>query len=312
VRTHKPRPAFTLIELLVVIAIIAILIGLLVPAVQKVREAAARTQCENNLHNIAIACHNYAGVKKAFPPAYASPSAYGSPGWSWGALLLPYVEQENLYNQLGVGNSFPPQGPAPRLVAVPNALTQTRVNIYRCPSDDGPDQNPWRDNFGSSNYRAVAGPANNPYYAQNSDLGGVMYENSHVTFAMIKDGTSNTVLIGECRINYDPNTFNPDTGANGTGQKACIWAVMRGLDYSINSITISDVMWWIDDTPGSSGGFLYAINGKASQSFSSRHNGGAFFAFADGSVRFFYDSANITTMKYLAGRADGVVVSPDF
>jgi prepilin-type N-terminal cleavage/methylation domain-containing protein/prepilin-type processing-associated H-X9-DG protein len=304
VRTCKPRPAFTLIELLVVIAIIAILIGLLIPAVQKVREAAARASCSNNLHQIGVACHNYAGVKKAFPPAYSSPATYGSPGWSWGAIILPYVEQDNLYNQLNVASTFPPKSATTRGVALPNALEQTRINIYRCPSDDGPDQNPNRDNFGTSNYRAVAGPANSPYYYQNYDWGGVMYENSRVTFAMIKDGTSNTLLIGEARLNYD--------AASNTGQKACIWAVMRGLDSVAGSISISDVMWWVDDSLDGNGKYQYAINGTASQSFSSKHPGGAYFCFADGSVRFFLDSANITTLKWLAGRNDGVVVNLDF
>src|SRR5438445_3429025 len=90
-----PRKGLTLIELLVVIAIIAILIGLLVPAVQKVREAAARTQCQNNLHQIGVAMHAYHDANKAFPPAFAKPS-----NWGWSVWLLPYVEQTPLFNTL--------------------------------------------------------------------------------------------------------------------------------------------------------------------------------------------------------------------
>jgi prepilin-type N-terminal cleavage/methylation domain-containing protein len=182
-----PQSGFTLIELLVVIAIIAILIALLVPAVQKVREAAARTQCANNLKQIGLACHNYHDNFNKLPNGYVvTPSSQPAPGWTWCTLILPYLEQGDLYRALDPDIITPKGPPNP-----PNALAQLPIAVYNCPSDNSPEINVWYDNYAKSNYvcnRALFGPQND-----NTNLG----HPGNLRLGDISDGTSNTLMIGE-------------------------------------------------------------------------------------------------------------------
>jgi prepilin-type N-terminal cleavage/methylation domain-containing protein/prepilin-type processing-associated H-X9-DG protein len=277
--SQHSRHAFTLIELLVVIAIIAILIGLLLPAVQKVRESAMKTQCTNHLHQLALALHSHADQKGLFPSAYVATST--SPGWGWGTMILPFMEQQPLYQGLtpeainfgGGGNP-----------AMPTPAAQTKLSVFRCPADTGPDLNPERLNHGMANYRATSGPTAYPFFNADTDMGGIMYQNSRIGFDDIVDGTSNTLVIGECKFDVKET------------KRAAIWPGMSGL--RSGAVWISDVMWWVDNTSA-------VINGTAPQAFSSRHPGGAFFAFGDGSVRFFRQGGNVMNLRYLAGRNDG-------
>ena len=164
---------FTLIELLVVIAIIAILIALLVPAVQKVREAAARTQCANNLKQIGLACHAYHDTFLVLPQGYVvNANNQPVPGWGWCVLILPYLDQLPLYEQLSPDLKTPG---GPTFPATNSPLYQMPLTIFTCPSDPGPSvvENVWYFNYSRCNYvcnRAVFGPgtntnANGPYQA---------------------------------------------------------------------------------------------------------------------------------------------------
>jgi len=282
-KARSVRRGFTLIELLVVIAIIAVLIGLLLPAVQKVREAAARIQCANNLKQIGLGFHNYALTNDGLPPGYNGVGM--TPGWGWGAFLLPYVEQQNLYTQLGLPNSPFGAGADP---VPPVALTELALPVFTCPSATDPASNFQKRNYGKSNYRGICGGyAPTVWYNDHYDYGGVLWQNSHVQFADITDGTANTVAVGE--VYADANL----------GYVGAIWS---GMDADLNGVVyISDVFWGID-----TGSFV--LNGPGPQAFASRHTGGVQFVFCDGHVQLLRASTNPSVIVALAGRNDGIVV----
>ena len=147
-----PRKAFTLIELLVVIAIISILIGLLLPAVQKVRESANRTKCQNNLRQMGIACHQYHDTHRSFPPGYVAGVPYPdtTPGWGWAAFILTYMEQRPVYQAINF--NLPIEHPAN------SRAIQTTIVPYLCPSDIVP-QTPYAVPDAAGNTLALAAPS---------------------------------------------------------------------------------------------------------------------------------------------------------
>jgi prepilin-type N-terminal cleavage/methylation domain-containing protein/prepilin-type processing-associated H-X9-DG protein len=317
---RRLRSGFTLIELLVVIAIIAVLIGLLLPAVQKVREAAARTQCANNLHNLAIACHNYHDVNGRMPLALDGSDTRSGINyfndnppmhhwyWSWLTQILPYVEQDNLYRLADTWDNTGHNYLNPWVQS--NQALATPVKTWSCPSDSrqlvSEDEGGYKVAFtGLVGVRGTMQKLND----------GVIC-NQKVTMTSISDGTSNTLMIGErppsgdwffgwwfAGAGYYSPTLDPAFPQNGTGD-----VVLGTADTDFPpALAISF-----------NGGYQCAANkylfgpGKISENcdmahFWSLHSGGANFANADGSVRFLSYSVDPTVMKALGTRAGGEV-----
>ncbi len=300
-RYPSRRSGFTLIELLVVIAIIAILIGLLLPAVQKVRAAAARAQCQNNMKQMALAGHSFHDTYKKLPKGlvpYGPPTFSGffntpggHQGWSWMAQILPYVEQQTLYrlaDNYDKTVSDYPWNPNPAL-ALP-------VPIYACPSDDR--SLIATDVFGLkvafTSYLGNAGSGNNA-----ND--GVLFWNSTIRLTDIRDGTSNTVFAGERPPSQDLNfgwwfagagyysPANPYPGQQGVGD-VVLGAHETNYTQDSGDIGKSCSAAYANFQPGK-------LTEPCDQThFWSLHDGGANFCFSDGSVRFLsYVNNNVLT-----------------
>jgi prepilin-type N-terminal cleavage/methylation domain-containing protein/prepilin-type processing-associated H-X9-DG protein len=317
-RGRRHRSAFTLIELLVVIAIIAVLIGLLVPAVQKVREAASRMTCGNNIKQIALAVQGYHSAHGRIPPDTVYSYDPTKPNWSWLGRILPHLEQDGLYLQTQMGKN-PPNNINQSLAAI-----ATTVPTFLCPSDPDagteaitrpsnfdmldPSLGPlpytvtcYRGNIGSN---WGGGPPGSPLWwgtdpqwcnsdpnnpDPNTTYDGCVYGNGVICettrkmrLTDIRDGTSNTIMIGEAAVGKDyQNSWCHMDNAIAT----CAYP-----PNAKNPVTNQDYppdQWWN----------RYA--------FTSHHSGGCQFAMADGSVRFISDDIPLATFRALGTRALG-------
>jgi len=304
---RRNRNAFTLIELLVVIAIIAILIALLVPAVQKVRESAARTQCQNNIRQIGIGMHNYHDVRKTLP------ASMGFSGCCWGTWpipLMPYIEQDPLYKVYTNWGGADANGP--RYGAAPNTgVTTQRLSIFTCPSDNS---NTPIGAMTNNNYAVNHGNTGN---AQQATLNGVVFGGAPFgrakkafdargisTIQGIGDGSSNTIMLAEIRQ------------GQGSDLRGFFWwgDAAAFTTYNLPNSTTPDVIY----TPGyckSEPGFpchgAPTATDPANMSARSRHTGGINTIMCDASVRFVSETVSIGSWRAIGTARASDIPGPD-
>ena len=295
-KTVQKRKAFTLVELLVVIAIIGILIGMLLPAVQQVREAARRINCGNNLKQIGLAVLNYESANGHFPPGYTSVSEDVTSIWGWNVESFPFMELNNAHDILDPSNNFLSDAASNSKPGQLQTL-QTPIATWRCPSDNGPELNNQfirskaaRNTSGedvevaTSNYVAVNDSTRDPggkWTVQAAGrANGMFFDNSKTTFGDITDGSSNTMAVGE-RGWEIPNplnaTFEQPRASNCFG-------FVNGPDNAINQAAVI-----LGTGSGSINGVSF--NTQPLRGFTSSHTGGVNFVYADGSVHFISEDA---------------------
>jgi prepilin-type N-terminal cleavage/methylation domain-containing protein/prepilin-type processing-associated H-X9-DG protein len=314
------RPAFTLIELLVVIAIIAVLIGLLVPAVQKVRESAARIHCVNNIKQLAVALHSYHDTYKVLPVGQScsltGPNNGNNRHEGWLLYILPYIEQVSMYNAWQANRATIPTWEIPQRVFNLNGLA---IDIFGCPSDPYRLQMAPTDVGGggdgegpSASYVGNAGSTVFGLPHGGTNLNGVLYPQSAIKLLAITDGTSNTLLVSEIILGPMAGATDPYSSGDRRGR---IWNAYSGEQlfstFNLPNNTVADVAYGCNQNFPPAPCTAVGTNPHGPDynlSARSYHSGGVNAARCDGSVVFVSASVSLNVWQAAGTRNGGETV----
>ena len=293
---NATQRGFTLVELLVVIAVIGVLLGLLLPAVQAARGAARRTQCSNQLRQLALGLQNYAGKQQTFPPSSRMRTLDDEPGLSWHVLILPEIEQASLYGQIEPLSDGGATNWAPRRIV---------VEVFSCP--ETASQSSSDNTLKLSSYAAVAGAGRHGEITDLEDAlcgnlftDGVMYPGSRTRFSMIGDGASHTLLLGE-RLEPFWDWMSGATRVGDPPTQICSEAA-KNIRFPINADRWQFGFYAADSQAPPDAPKTALFNDFR---FASQHAGGAQFCYADGSVHFLNEAIDFTVYQDLATKDGG-------
>jgi prepilin-type N-terminal cleavage/methylation domain-containing protein len=312
-RRKDTRCGFTLVELLVVIAIIGILVALLLPAVQAAREAARRSQCQNNLKQMGLALNNFTEIKKRYPMGVSDGAiGFQNDGYGWAVWLLPYLEEQPLYDQIkpteypgifiwtyNLTKKIIPGGDAP-------------LPVFRCPTsellshvNEMPPQWVHANGYATSDYKACNGEGDNGIFFRRADglaaiQGGTKMNYTRSRPADVTDGISKTIAFGE-------SAYYETVDLVGTAIifDWPIWLGAYGTDEAVLFKTDANALINCLIVPKSIANFSRAMDDDCAFSW---HEGGAFFAFADGSVHFLVEEIDIDDYRHLGSKNDGEII----
>jgi prepilin-type N-terminal cleavage/methylation domain-containing protein/prepilin-type processing-associated H-X9-DG protein len=327
---RNSRAAFTLIELLVVIAIIAILIGLLVPAIQKVRESASRAQCQNNLKQLALAVHQYHDSAKHLPQNWGGNMGLGvsfwgstSASWSWIASILPYMDQGNIYKMASLMTTVNGAPQTPLSVTFNGAYVISQpIPILRCPSDPDYGTVLWTDRadmngvsgvripVAITNYKGVCG-ANwmwgNPLWNPGWVGGNSLALNGYNGFAAEQGLDNGNGVLWRSNGTWG-KTYNLNGISDGTSNTFMIGEDIPSLSVHCDWVFFNHATGTCAIPPNYNEGTNKETDWPDLYSFRSRHTNGLQFAFADGSVQFISQSIDTFTYRALSTINTGEVV----